>query len=293
MTLMAEAPLALVAGSAYLLLIEHLRTSRGATLILTASLAALAAYVKPVAYGFFLIAAIVAGLWTRRWRTSFVATLLGGALIGAWHARNVSVAGYPGFSTQIAQFNRSGEFQAWRAQNTHLSRDEVRAEAARRRIQNPTSTEALRFEGGSITVRVIAHFRGVWRTVSNPGVVTWLQFLGLEPRGMAATTDLVRAGPFGFLIDSVVQRPAVVVGTTLLGGWCLGLWVLFTRGLFRARSKEPAVVLASIATVLYFALLSGGSWGQSRFRAPFTAALCLVAAFALDARRPPRDQVAR
>jgi hypothetical protein len=292
---MAEAPLGAVVAATLLASCAHLRDDSRIALATASALAAGSALVKPVAYGLFLVVAFVASS-ARRARGArvalrlFLATALPGALIlGGWHARNWSVAGFAGFSTQLSHVNRSADYAAWRSNHPEAGPEERRRERERRALMPTAMTTdlPLRIES-PLGDRLRIHLHGVWRTLSNPGVVTWLQFLDLEPPGVEVAFDLFRSGPWRFLLQSITDRPYVVAGSALLGGLNVAYWALFGLGFRKATRRAPAAAGAAALLIAYFALASGGPWGQSRFRIPFVSALCVMAAAAVD-RASRRD----
>ena len=80
--------------------VSFLKSPRTRTLLIAAVCLAAAIYVRPAAYYFTFLAAL---LFSVRPHVPFKKVLLGfiiplAVLLGAWHLRNVAVAGYPGFS---------------------------------------------------------------------------------------------------------------------------------------------------------------------------------------------------
>ena len=122
-------------------------------------------------------------------------------------------------------------------------------------------------------------------------ISSWLQFLDLEPSGIAASWDLLATGPWRFLIESINRRPWVVAGSVLLGLLNIGFWGLFAVGLRRLMPRNKAMALTATLVVAYFALAAGGPWGQSRFRVPYVGALCVIAAAAFDRGARPKSLV--
>lgn len=285
--LMAEAPFAVVVTASLWALFAYLRDGSPRALAAATVLAALAAYVKVAAYGLFAVVSLVVAwaaypMGARRASRLFAATALaGGLILGAWHVRNWSVADYSAFSTQIAQANGHGDFWAWRAAHPDMTTAEARLEYRRRALNLPMADRPLRIEGPFLP-RIRIHLRGSWWAATSPGVITWLQFLDLEARGMAATMDLLRNGRWRFLTLSTQDRPYVVWGAILLGGLNLAYWALFVVGLLRLRRENRSTSGGAILLIAYFLLASGGPWGQSRFRVPFVGALCVVAGAAFD-----------
>jgi hypothetical protein len=212
-----------------------------------------------------------------------LAALLGGVLIlGAWHVRNWTVGGFSGFSAQFSHVIRSADFEVWLANNPRARGEAIRNEWKRLGLESPTAILPPLRVDHRLPVRFRLYLRGVWRTLSNPGVLAWLQFLDLEPEGMAASRGLIGTGPWSFFVQSIKDRPRVVAGSVILGTLNLAYWALFAVGSRGMMRRSRAVAWAAGLFISYFALTSGGPWGQSRFRMPFVSALCVIAAVAVD-----------
>jgi len=286
--LMADAPLGAMVAVTFLALLLHLRDGSKWTLALAAALGAGAALVKPVAYGVAFVIAFVAA-WARRsenaWgalRLFLVAAFSGVLILGAWQARNLVAGGSFGFSSQFSQVSRSADFEVWRSKNPKASGEQVQKEWRNRGLDRPTAIAPWPSLASSLLTRLRLHLIGTWRTLSNPGVLAWLQFLDLEPQGNAVSREMLRKGPWAFLLQSVQGKPYVVAGSVILGGINLIYWYLFVVGFKELMPRVPAAAGAAGALILYFALASGGPWGQSRFRIPFVPALCVIAGAAFD-----------
>ncbi len=290
--LMADVPLGAVVAAAFLALLMHLRDGSRRALATATVLAAGSAFVKPVAYGLALLVAFVAGSAARKRggraasRLLLAAALLGASILGAWHVRNWSATGFSAFSTQVSHVNRTADFAAWRSENPAATVKEIQRERQRRDPATPTATDQPLRIDSSLVARLRLHMSGVWRTLSNPGALTWLQFLDLEPPGVAVSRDLFKNGPWRFLLQSVSDRPFMVAASVLLGGLNLAYWSLFALGFKAMIRRAPAEAWSALLLVAYFALASGGPWGQSRFRIPFVSALCVLAGAAFDRGGP-------
>ncbi len=289
---MADTLLATFVAAGLWALLAHLRSRAVAPLVVATVMAAGAALVKPVAYGLVVVVAPIAVLAARpqglrvALRNLLIVSLGAGSVLGAWHARNWLVAGFPGFSTQFSQANRNADYLAWRLGHPEASPAEARAERRRRSIADPTLTgQPLRMES-PLPARIRSQLIGSFRTVSNPGVVTWLQFLDLEPSGMKASMELVQRGPSAFFLTSLSDRPRVAAGAVLLGAINVGFWALFLTGASKMIRRRPWEVGAIVLLIAYFIAASGGPWGQSRLRVPFVSGLCLIAGAVFE--RGPR-----
>ena len=287
--LMADSLLALSVAGALVALFLHVRDQDPRMLALATVFSVASAYVKPAAYGFAVVVVICAFAGIRskerkRLQWTLLVVSSSALLLGAWHARNWQRAGFSGFSTQISQANRSADFAVWRADNARASADEIDRERNRRAIRNPTATDQPLVLRSPVESRIWVHVNGIVRVVTNPGVMTWLPMLDLDASGYASHRELARLGPLGFLWQSATDRPFLVAGSIVLGGLNLAYWSLFILGLKRIIRKAPYFALAVLLTIGYFLLVSGGPWGQSRFRIPFVAPFCAVAGAAFERR---------
>lgn len=297
--LMADVALGAIVAVSLWALFAHLRDGSRTGLTLATLCAAASALVKPVAFALSFVVAFIAASAARKGRTSrgflgllVIASLPGALALGGWSIRNWSVAGFAGFSTQLSHVNRSGDFAAWRSENPRATAPQVALERERRALRQPAAADQpLRIES-SPGARLRLHLIGVFRTLTNPGVLTWLQFLNLEPRGMSATFEMFRKGPWVFLLQSITDRPYVVVGSILLTGLNVVYWFLFVRGFRVVVRRAAPTAWASALVILYFALASGGPWGQSRFRIPFVSILCVVGGAAFDGQGRRADRPA-
>ena len=293
--LMAEVELGVIVSFSLGALFAYLRDGSRTGLAMATVLAAGSALVKPVAFALSFVVAFIASFAAQKKGTPrgflrlFLTAALPGALVlGAWSMRNWSVAGFTGFSTQFSQVNRSAELVARQWEYRRAAAQRVELERPPRGLNQPLTADRPPRIDASLRARLRLHFVGVFRTLTNPGVLTWLQFLGLEPRGMSATLEMFRDGPWRFLLRSITDRPYVVVGSALLTGLNLVYWVLFVRGYKVVIHRAPTAAWASALVILYFALASGGPWGQSRFRIPFVSIVCVLAGAAFD-REGRRD----
>ncbi len=283
--LMADSLLATVVGAALWAWFRHLRTGSVAALGVAGALAGCAALVKPVAVGLALVIgllAVKAGRG-RGARLLLVATLPALLVLGGWHLRNHVVAGFTGFTTQWLHLNRSADYAVWRSAHPGATREERLRERSRRGLlpADWARQEPLRVEAPLVD-RLRVHVDGVARSLVNPGVLIWVQLVGLEPRDAAAPRELHRAGTLLFFTRSFSERPHVVAATAILGSLLLGYWALAVVGLKEVAARSPAAAWGAVAFIGYFALAAGGPWGESRFRVPFTSALCLLAGAGLE-----------
>jgi hypothetical protein len=134
---------------------------------------------------------------------------------------------------------------------------------------------------GAPLVYARIHLVGMARVLLAPGAMPLYEpFL---PARQASRMVLDR-GPLAGVRHMAAADASLLVCNVVLALPLLGL--LAAAGVGLRRGSLPVVVRARLAAlVLGFLLLSGGAWGQSRFRAPLVPMLAVLAAAASDRGR--------
>lgn len=250
---------------------------------------AAAAYFKPIATYVGLGLLVSVGLLYKapaaRRRAFFVAALSWLALL-PWTVRNGIRADYWGFSSKADRVLSFSAPAVVRSELEGRPFADVRAEVGAEPATGPAIAVARREGLGVIlsapSVWAAAYARGIARTALSPGAMPILESWGHDVR--ATSASVFSTGSLATLSASA-QRPSPFLWMTIL----LAPFTALTLGLPAAaflsgRMREPAARLLA-AGVLYFLLLSGGLWGQSRFRAPFEPLLCALAGVASQSFR--------
>ncbi|MGE5198132.1 MAG: glycosyltransferase family 39 protein [Rhodospirillaceae bacterium] len=236
-------------------------------LLLLAVLAALGAYTKIV--GYFLPAWIVMVLlvlsrrrgW-RRLQDAAIVAVVAAALVGAWHARNLAVAGYPQFAGQMEAFLVYGEAAAAKSEAGGMSLDQARGEEASavKAREHPLFGTSRGFVPGMQS-------RFWQRLAASP-----MAFVRVHARGVGELFAASGADQLFLLLDR--REPYALVK------WCLRLvylpvLALAAVGLFWGGSWRARAWLVSL--VVYFVLLSSGPFAGSRFRVPVMPVIAVLA----------------
>lgn len=283
-------------------LLRYLTRSLPLRWLIVAALAASgAAYAKPIAYFLpawttAILLACAARAPDRGRRVRDAALFLGvcAAALGLWQVRNGLVSGYFGFSSQMDRIISLPAPAAVVAAREGRSFSEVRDEfktkyekpgfetsefyaAARRR-----GFEALWSAPGTYAW---IHIKGMLQTLFNPGAIPYLVMLQLHSE-LEGTGRVVKdQGSIAALLQARRREPLVFWVTLVLGLVLLPYLLLPAIALLRSDAPDRTARLVLAAVALYFLALSGGAWGQSRFRHPMMPSLCVLAACALAPNR--------
>lgn len=292
--IMPEALLTLLVTLCAFAFLKDLRAPALRWLVATASAAAAAAYVKPIAVFLplaigGLAVALSASALGRRRALGRAALLVGvaAALLAPWVVRNALVADYPGFSTKLDRVI------AFRAPSLIATATEGRSfEETRRELWQryergrPFEAEALaaaRRRGLLALLEkpgpfVFGHVRGMLRTLIYPGAMPFLELLGHD---VLEASSRVFADSSVFPVDAVRRADPLVLWTASLLLPLQLAYVVLAAMAFAGKKNQPESRLALAGLVLYFLLLSGGPWGQSRFRHPIMPLLCALAGWSI------------
>lgn len=266
-----------------------------------------AAYAKPIAYLFpfwlALLAAVVRGRegTARRWRHAAAAAACAAVVLGAWQLRNLHVAGEAVFSSQLDQMVRVRAAVVERDRMLDPTDGERRALRGRWRVEERGPERSLRAAAVRTVIESPGHAlwveaRGMLRTMLNPGVVSWAQFLGLDRSPRQTTLAVTRYQPSAAVAWVWSSQPILLAAAVALWFALLPYFALTAASVWLAGGHERTLRVAILAAAAYFLLLSGGPWGQSRLRVPFMPVLSLLAAdglLALALRRGPSSLAAR
>ncbi len=281
---MAETLLTFLICLTALAALHYVRTGRLVWLLAAALGGTTAAYVKPIAQ-FLPVLVVAVACWrpalrtrSRRVAHGALAMLLAAVVLLPWVVRNGRVASYWAFSSKVDRmlsFAAPAAIQAERQGRTMgVVRQEFfdRYEQGRKR-DGPFYRDArgrglgeMR-TGGPAYLRI--YVRGVIRTLLSPA---GLQFLELFGHDSASTSGLLHGFRFAEAFTRDPLGASFSAASLLMLACTLGLCAL---GAIRERGPA-SLVLTSL--ILYLLLLSGGPWGQSRFRHPMLPMMFALAA---------------
>ncbi len=262
----------------------------------TSLMLAASAYVKPATYPLAValatgaaLAAVVPRL--RPFRAHAVtAVVLLTLVLGAWHARNWRLAGYPGFTTQLdlavyvsaggaALSRRDGvPFNEVRTElrgRVSIAANEPAADLgdvyAKARRDGVTAIAAAPF--GALA----AHLVGSVRTLVDPGAVEYFRLFGGYPEGGGLLGLAVDRGVWAALRTMSTRAPALaaatIAATLVTLPYLLGALVAVWKT--PRETRRPYAVIGLVVLVL--ALISGGAPGSSRLRVPMMPLLVVMA----------------
>jgi 4-amino-4-deoxy-L-arabinose transferase-like glycosyltransferase len=267
------------------LLALHARGSGTAPLLGPAAAFSACVYVRAIGY-YLPVVGFVFLLLGPEWRFTRLRALRAAAflgacavLIGAWQVRNEVMAGYPKFSS-------SEDLNLWLGSLAVVAHEknadvlETIADAGGgpvgywerhpEQLQWPMRERVahLKKEGlENISRRPLLylkmHLAGCVNTLVNPGARTALQLL------------VPGAGP-----GTPGWRPL----TVLLGLLLVVTYVLAAVGVVGALPGKAWAVALLVGTAAYFALLSGGFIGTSRYRTPIMPIVCMLAGLGIANR---------
>jgi len=280
--------------------IEAVRTRRTGWALLAGVAVCGAAYAKPVAWPFVILtmtASIVAAV---RWRgrrarlsLAFVATCV--LLLAPWHIRNARVARYPGFSTlfdHALYISAAGSLEARHAGRAYR---EVRRERVEHAGDARESMRygALRSEGwravrSDLPSYAVIHLTGMVKTLFDPGIAAYLQFLGLLDAGQGVMPEIGREGLMHGSETVAKQHPLAFWMSVAGGLFLLPLVLLPVSSLVLARGEERTTLFLLAMMVAYFVVAGGGVPGTSRFRVPIVPILIVMSAAAIRGWRVRR-----
>lgn len=268
--------------------------------ILLGLLASAAALVRPVAY--YLPIVLAALLWitgrTLPWRvklrTSTLVLCVAALILGGWQARNLRVAGYNGFSTQIDRqlYLTTGAFL--KAEAEHRPFADVRREFIASVAATTGDTNEI---GPAFTAE--ARRRGAAFVRDHPWAVLRVQLAGslvtlFDPPGSDELQGLItHASPprdrllWFALSHSPLEtwrqlppdRAWLFLRLTYAAHWAMFLVLMVigiaTRGRYPGAASRLSVGWGITA---YLLLASGGYFAVGRFRVPLMPLFCIVAA---------------
>lgn len=290
---MAEALLTTCVALCCFALLHDLLQPAPRWLVLTAVSAAAAAYVKPVALflSIWLAAAwLLAGRARHGWRAGATRAALLVAMtvagLAPWMIRNARVADYAGFSTKV------DSVLAFRTTALEIAaRERISFPAARREVGETTPrnqrqwaearNRGLQKVFAHPATFVVDHIAGMGRTLFNPGALPFLDLLALDVR--AQTRAVMEPG-------SLWRRLAVAATNPLLLTTAVAFTLLLLAYLSLAAysltvpAPDRALRFVLAGLIIYFLVLSGGPWGQSRFRHPMMPMICVLCGAAIADR---------
>jgi 4-amino-4-deoxy-L-arabinose transferase-like glycosyltransferase len=270
------------------LLIRYLKQRSLRCLLLAATVLAASVYVRPGAY--FMPPLIGLGLLTYSLISaghavdvlSFIA--ISAALIAPWQLRNRLEAGYAGFSGISSRDIYFFAGAAVTALHEHIPlgvvQDRLGYDSDYAYVEHHPEQKAwnlarrlsyMDHEGanivlGNLATYALIHLIGVGRVLVGTSSTEFLQFFGLP---------LSRGVPFLLvnLLLAVLELPYLIL--------CV------TTCLHRVLRREP-VILATATTIAYYAVVSGGPMGYSRYRVPVMPEICILAAYSACMIMPRR-----
>lgn len=245
---------------------------------------AAAAYTKPIATYLGLVLVCLGPLLYRgaaERRRLVLVSVLSWLVMLPWAVRNGVQADYWGFSNKVDRVLSLSGPAVVRSEIEGRDFATVRAEV---RVNPTTGPEfdVARRQGlttilGAPVVWARVYFRGIARTTLGGGAMPLLEAWGHDVR--ATSESVFSAGSLATL-RSAAANPSPFLWMTLLLWPFTALTILLPLAAFLlGRMQEPSIRVL-IAVVVYFLLLSGGPWGQSRFRAPLEPLLCVITAVA-------------
>jgi 4-amino-4-deoxy-L-arabinose transferase-like glycosyltransferase len=299
-TIMAETLLSVWVTAIGFALVVHLDEGRLRWAATAGAATAAAAYVKPVAYFLPLwIAATLTAFGARgssranRMKSAAVFLITAVVLLAPWQIRNGVVGGYWGFSTQAEGMlssslpasvsaidngrtflNERSRYDQYR--NTGPVSAPSYADARRRGV-------ALILASPLIYARI--HVAGMIRTLIDPGALPYLDLFGLRT-GWAGIARVVNdRGAIAGLVQAARDDRLVFWSVSVMFVISIGYLLPAIAGvwIWRGHWSAPHLVLASV--VVYFVLVSGGPWGQSRFRQPIMPVISVLAGYSMLRRR--------
>ena len=281
-------------------LIRYLETRSLHFVGLAALFAAAAAYVRPVAYFWPLVAAGLllgyAVFGERRLTGRVVPVVLLVVIsmtpIALWQVRNFVQTGYRGFSS-IGDRNLYSYLGA-----SVLAASERRPYAdVRRRLDDEldqhqeqhdwTPTQRYEYmgrEGARLilsqpTTYLGIHLRGIVRALVDPGANWYLRLYRLYPTSGGLLSQTVDRGILSTLATVAREQPRVLVANLLLGLVLGGQLLLAGVGLLRILPRPNEAVVMLLGSAVYFLVVTGGPAAHSRFRHPVMPVVCLLAGY--------------
>ena len=282
---------ALLTAGLYALLRAHQKSTLH-PLITAAILLAAATYVRPIGLLLPCILAIPLALsrWPRQRLVLFFLITLG--LPGIWIFRNMAVANYSGFSAISAvnlYFYQSAAVKAQQKQisfveyQNHLGyRDQNQYFVHHPGQKNWSAAQRYQYmahEGLNILMTspftyAIIHFKGMFRTLFDPGAIDLLKLLNAYPKRGGLLGQISDHGLVKTLVYLLTERPFVFWAHIFMGILLL-FYYLFAFLSFKTVIRLPALLL--LTTICYFTILSGGPHSLNRFRHPI---MPIIAVFA-------------
>lgn len=290
---------ALLTSGLYALIRAH-QKSTIYPLIIAAMLLATATYVRPIGIYLPCILAVPVALSRWPWQRLALFLLIALGLPSIWIFRNMAVANYLGFSAISAvnlYFYQSAAVKAQQQQISFVEyqnrlgyRDQNQYVAHHPGQKNWSPAQRYRYmadEGLNILMTSpftysVIHFKGMFRTLLDPGAIDLLKLLNAYPErggllGQISDQGLVKT--LGYLLT---ERPFVFFSHIFMGVLLLVYYLLALLA-FKTRIHLPAILL--LATVFYFAILSGGPQSLNRFRHPIMPIIAVFAGIGVSTLR--------
>jgi len=273
--------------------VRFLHTTRTRPLIAAAVCLAVAVYVRPAAYYFTLVTALLFFvLQTSSWKKillGFTAPLL--LLVGAWHVRNFATTGYAGFST-VNAYN----FYFWNedfvARQNGFSVPQAHEWLQERLPQNfaaMTAGEQVKIYRflGALLLKAGWKYKLVHAPQWAAKTLLGVNFVHTSRLLLGAPTDETQLA-----FDTLNQTKSVHV--SYLKSWpaklifglsflqVLLVVILGTTGLAALyKSRQKAAVFLMVYCLYFWTIGSVFFGAYARFRAPFEFVLCIGAAIAI------------
>lgn len=259
--------------------------------VMLAVAAAGAAYTKPPGYFVVILLSfsLIAG-WgrTNRRRLARQVVILFAVYLAAvtpWHVRNLAVAGYGGFSSQIeramfraapAALLASHTGQQFTRAHSLLAIGDAEQEAAYvRRLRESHWPVVVR----SMPAYAGVHLRGSLYALFNPAIGQWATLLNIEWQPREISSTFATGNVAGALERLRASSPLTVLAALLLALWPVTCTALMVLAAYRWWVCPPIRALALF--VLLWLVIVGGPFGDARYRSPAVPALAVLAAMSM------------
>lgn len=301
--LLSETLFTAAIATATLVALRYLSRQSGVDLCVSAIVAAIAAFVRPIAYFLPLAIAGLYVLWL--WNSgaprklllfkSLGFLLLAFGPLALWQARNYAVAGYPRFSA-ISDINLYfyqaagtlalergepiGEVQrelGYGGEEVYLrSHPEQRSwsQAKRLQFQHDEAVRILREHPGAM---LRMHWAGIFDMLTDPGTNAYLDFFRLRASQDQAPPRQADASIVARLTRAFREKPLAATIHVVLCAALFGIYAAAILGVLVGRVGNNRLALFALAIAGCLLALSGGPAAYHRFRLPLVPFVCLLA----------------
>ena len=290
-----------------LFIIRYIQDQRFRDLIISALFLSASVYVRPVSYYLVIpvsVCIVIIGYYKRAIMKRFIFQavaffLICALLLGIWHARNLEVARFNGFSAIDAVYLYFYNGAAIEARKDKRPYYQVLKERGYGNIEayfmkHPeqsswSKTERFRFmkrEGlreiqENLDIYIPIHFRGIIRVILDPGGVYYLKLLNLYPKQGGVLGMILDRGLFPAVKDLMKRNP-LLFWINLILGIFLVFQLLFALSILFYRNPKGIVILFILGIVAYFLLFSGGPNSIARLRHPIMSVVCILSSFGIE-----------